>query len=52
MSYGEVAAKHVVNTTEHNINRVYTKSELQAKGYKISGNYADNQLVLGKDISR
>ena len=52
MPYGELSVKYDLETSKEEANKVLPKSDLVAKGYTINGNYADNQLVIGKDISK
>ena len=52
MSYGELCAKYNLTASADEVNKVLPKSDLVVKGYTIGGNYADNQLVDGKDISK
>lgn len=52
MPYGELSAKYGLESSTDEANKVLPKSDLVAKGYTINGNYADKQLVIGKDISK
>ena len=52
MPYGELSTKYNLTASEAEVKKVLPKSDLVAKGYRISGNYADNQLVIGNDISK
>ena len=52
MPYGELSAKYGLESSTDEANKVFPKSELVAKGYTINGNYANNQLVIGADISK
>ena len=52
MPYGELIAKYGLETSTDEANKVLPKSDLTAKGYTINGNYADNQLVIGADITK
>jgi len=51
MPYGELSAKYGLESSTDEANKVLPKSDLAAKGYTINGNYANNQLVIGKNIS-
>lgn len=51
MPFGELSAKYDLTSTEDEKKRVYPKSQLISKGLKVSGDYADNQLVVGKDVN-
>ena len=52
MPYGELSAKYGLESSTDEANKVLPKSDLVAKSYTINGNYANNQLVIGKDISK
>ena len=52
MPYRELNAKYGLVDSTAEANKVLPKSDLEAKGYTINGNYADNQLVIGKDITK
>ena len=52
MPYRELNAKYGLVDSTAEANKVLPKSDLEAKGYTINGNYADNQLVIGADISK
>ena len=52
MPNGELSAKYGLESSTDEANKVLPKSDLVAKGYTINGNYANNQLVIGKDISK
>ena len=42
----------VLESSTDEANKVLPKSDLVVKAYTINGNYANNQLVIGKDISK
>jgi hypothetical protein len=47
-----IYSKYNLTSSTAEAKKVLPKSDLVAKGYRISGNYADNQLVIGNDISK